>query len=222
MYFGVPETGALRLVNGAVPPHSAPHVPLYFVELPDHSLFLDHIFKNPSQGEIKICDFSESSLHDPARGSLKRTMNCPTVYASPEVIFDQLASPSSDIWALGNTMHQILTGGGTEGRTVIPGEVGCSEDEVLCEIVLLLGKLPDRWWAQWKGRPQYFDEEGRWIGNTKAHSTPGQKLSRVTADAYLAGDEKEVFETALRGIFVYGPQDRLTASDVAREFMFLK
>lgn len=36
-----------------------------------------------------------------------------------------------------------------------------SLDEVTMEHVEMLGKLPDRWWNEWKGRGNWFDEDGR-------------------------------------------------------------
>jgi serine/threonine protein kinase len=221
-YFGTPETTPLRVVRGFSPPYSAPHVPRYVVYSPDQSPFLEAIFDTPSLVQLKICDFSEASLHDPARPEgAKRKLNCPNVHAAPEVIFDELVSPASDMWALGNTMHQILTGGGTEGATVIPGAPGCPKDEVVSEMVRLLGRLPDRWWTRWEARSKYFDEAGKCIGDIKANRTAEPLGSRISA-VYLPTDQKRAFQKVLAGIFVYEPQDRLTAGDVVRELAYLE
>ncbi|KDR80282.1 hypothetical protein GALMADRAFT_62225 [Galerina marginata CBS 339.88] len=221
-YFGTPETTPLRVCQGASPPYSAPHVPRYVVYSLDYSPILEAIFETPSLVQLKICDFSEASLHDPASpDGAKRNLNCPNVHAAPEVIFDELVSPASDMWALGNTMHQILTGGGTEGVTVIPGAPGCGKDEVVSEMVRLLGRLPDRWWTRWEARSKYFDEAGKWIVDTKANRTPEPLSSRIT-EFYLPPDQRRAFEKVLAGIFVYEPQDRLTARDVVRELACLE
>jgi serine/threonine protein kinase len=221
-YFCTPETTPLRVVRGASPPYSVPHVPRYVVYSPDHSPFLEAIFDTPSLMQLKICDFSEASLHDPAHPEgAKRKLNCPNVHAAPEVIFNELVSPASDIWAMGNTMHQILTGGATVGATAIPGAPGCPKDEVVSEMVRLLGKLPDRWWTRWEARSKYFDEAENWIGDTKTNRTAEPLGSCITA-AYLPPDQKGAFEKVLAGIFVYEPQDRLTARDVVRELAYLE
>ncbi|KDR80219.1 hypothetical protein GALMADRAFT_116853 [Galerina marginata CBS 339.88] len=181
-YFGTPETTSLRVVPGASPLYSAPHVPRYVVYSPDHSPFLEAIFETPSLVQVKICDFSEASLHDPARPEgVKRKLNCPNVHAAPEVIFDELVSPASDMWALGNTMHQILTGCGTEGATAIPGASRCSRDQVVSEMVRLLGRPPDRWWTRWEARSEYFDEAENRICDTKENKAPEPLGIRINA-----------------------------------------
>ncbi|KAH6877432.1 kinase-like domain-containing protein [Coprinopsis sp. MPI-PUGE-AT-0042] len=217
-YFGAPETLAIRVVKDASPLYDVPHIPRYVVYSPDSSLFLEPLFENPSLAELKICDFSESSLHDPATSpsGIKRKLNCPNVHAAPEVIFDDLASPASDIWALGNTIHQIMTGGGTESLTAIPGSPGCSRDEVLCHMVRIFGKLPERWWSRWEKRSEYFDDEGRWVAGKETPSPEGALCSGIPA-VYLSESEKEAFRKVLSGIFVYEPEDRLTARGLVEE-----
>ncbi|KDR80218.1 hypothetical protein GALMADRAFT_61725 [Galerina marginata CBS 339.88] len=220
-YFGTPQKTLLRIRHGATPPYSAPHVPRYVVHTPDQSCLLEAIFETPSLVQLKICDFSEASLHDPTRPKgVKRKLNCPSVHAAPEVIFDELVSPASDMWAMGNTMHQILTGG-REGATVIRGAPGCSRDEVVCQMVRLLGRPPDRWWTRWEARSKYFDEAENWIGNTEANRTPKPLGIRFRAD-YLPLDEQQALQKVLAGIFVYEPQDRLTARDVVSELACFK
>lgn len=220
-YFGEPETTTLRVVRGATPTYGPPHVPQYVVYSPDLFLFLDPFFKNPSAAQIKICDFSEASLHDPTHPEgIKRKLNCPNVHAAPEVIFDDLASPSSDIWAMGNTMHQILTGGGTEGRTFIPGAARCSKDDVVSEMVRLLGRLPEKWWTRWEARSRYRDEEGRPIGKTELEAR--EPLESRISTFYLSGAQKTAFAKVLEGIFRYEPQDRLSASDIVTALVSLE
>ncbi|KAH6877435.1 kinase-like domain-containing protein [Coprinopsis sp. MPI-PUGE-AT-0042] len=215
-YFGPPETLAIRLRGGKSPLYEAPHMPRYVVYSPDSELFLGPLFENPSLAELKICDFSESSLHDPATSpsGIKRKMNCPIVYAAPEVIFDDLASPASDIWALGNTIHQIMTGCGT--LTAIPGRAGCSREEVLCSMVRMFGKLPERWWSRWEKRSEYFDDEGRWIGEKESPSPPRALCTGISA-TFLSESEKEAFREVLCRIFAYEPEDRLTARGLVKE-----
>jgi serine/threonine-protein kinase SRPK3 len=121
-------------------------------------------------------------LHDPAHpAGTKRKLNCPNVHAAPEVIFDDLASPSSDIWAMGNTMHQILTGGGLEGLTFIPGAEHCSKDDGVAETVRILGKLPETWWSRWEARSKHYDEEGRLTGEMKTNNPRESLGSRISA-----------------------------------------
>lgn len=221
-YFGQPETTTLRVIEGTTPPYDPPNVPRYVVYSPDSSLFLEPFFQDSSAAQIKICDFSEASLHDPAHpAGTKRTLNCPNVHTAPEVIFDDLASPASDIWAMGNTMHQILTGGGTEGVTFIPGAERCSKDDVVSEMVRLLGKLPERWWSSWEARSEYYDEEVRPVDGRRTSKVSEPLGSRIST-FYLPGEQKTLFEKVLKGIFCYEPRDRLCASEVVTALLLLE
>ncbi|KAH6877433.1 protein kinase [Coprinopsis sp. MPI-PUGE-AT-0042] len=117
-YFGAPTTLAITLRKGRSSLFNVPHLPRFVVYPAHYTHFYEQLFADPSLAELRICDFSESSLFDPATlvpHGTKRKLNCPDTHLAPEVIFDDLVSPASDIWALGNSMHQIMDGGGTEG-----------------------------------------------------------------------------------------------------------
>ncbi|KAH6912418.1 kinase-like domain-containing protein [Coprinopsis sp. MPI-PUGE-AT-0042] len=219
-YFGVPETLPIRVVEGTSPLFNEPHIPRYVVHLPDYTVFFEQLFQSPSLAELKICDFSESSPFDPAHASIKRKLNCPNIHAAPEVIFDDLASPASDIWAMGNTMHQIMDGGGTEGRTAIPGTAGCSSDEVLCGMIRIFGKLPERWWNSWEKRGEYFDGEGLWVAE-KELLDPPRPLGTAMHTSFFPGGRKEPFVKILYRMFEYEPEDRLTAHALVEELGWL-
>jgi serine/threonine-protein kinase SRPK3 len=204
--------------KGASPLYGIPHIPRYVVRSPDPELFLKPLFDNPSLAELKICDFSESHLQEPSTSLqfTKRTMNCPNVYASPEVILDDLASPASDIWALGNTLYQIMTGG-WESQPAIPGRPGCSRDEVLSSMVRMFGKLPEKWWDRWEKRSEYFDVEGRWVAEKDPLPCPPVELCARMSRRVLSGSEREAFGKILYGMLAYEPGSRLTARDLVEE-----
>ncbi|KAH6903328.1 kinase-like domain-containing protein [Coprinopsis sp. MPI-PUGE-AT-0042] len=226
-YFGAPTTLAITLRKGRSSLFNVPHLPRFVVYPAHYTHFYEQLFADPSLAELRICDFSESSLFDPATlvpHGTKRKLNCPDTHLAPEVIFDDLVSPASDIWALGNSMHQIMDGGGTEGRSAIEGESECSMDEILCRMVHAFGsKLPDRWWNAWEKRTEYFDDQGQWVVDPGMFRPRQLLLGRgMYRPSFFPGGTKEAFVEVLRRIFVYEPVERLTAAELVKELGWLK
>ncbi|KAF9008399.1 kinase-like domain-containing protein [Cyathus striatus] len=83
--------------------------------------------------------------------------NMPRVFAAPEVIFNDISSPtfSMDIWALGVPLYMIIN----EKWPPFNSDRGV-EKEVVERMILRLGKLPDKWWTRWADRAEYFDDNG--------------------------------------------------------------
>jgi len=96
------------------------------------------------------------------------------VYAAPEILLDDVPSPASDVWAFTVLIYYLTSGGlflfdSTHGTL----------NEVLHEVVLSLGKLPERWWLKWSDRGQYFDDSGRWVADRKGpRKFHGQLIGR--------------------------------------------
>ena len=213
---GEPTLLEPRLYSEESPPENSQRVPQYLVYRLSIAPILQLIADDPSQSHIKLCDFGESSFHDPASTGAHRKLNCPRVYAAPEVIFDELVSPASDVWAMGNLLHYILSGGQEMGSSVISGPPNPTDEEVLKNIVSALGKLPDPWWQRWEERRKYFDEEARPAEGVRAVS----RLVRIPK-AYIKEEESEAFEKVLRGMFDYNPRTRLTSREAANGLKWL-
>jgi serine/threonine-protein kinase SRPK3 len=217
-YFGTHDIMPIRLRKGKTPLYGPSHIPRYAVGTPDFELLLQAVFHNPSLASIKICDFSESSLYNPttpiAFQGTRRNVNAPKIHRAPEVIFDNLVSPASDIWALANTMHQIMTGG-PEGRTAIPSGAAPRIDDVLRGIICVLGKLPDKWWNRWERRLEFFDEQGECKESWPFYE-PRRVGSQLPA-AFLPGSQKETFGGILARMVVYEPESRITAHALVEE-----
>ena len=212
---GEPTLLEPRLYSEASP-ESSQRVPQYLVYRLSIAPILQLIANDPSQSHIKLCDFGESSFHDPASTGAHRKLNCPRVYAAPEVIFDDSVSPASDVWAMGNLLHYILSGGQEMGSSVISGPPNPTDEEVLKNIVSVLGKLPEPWWQRWEERRKYFDEEARPAEGARAVS----RLVRIPK-AYIKEEESEAFEKVLRGMFDYNPRTRLASREVANRLDWL-
>jgi serine/threonine protein kinase len=163
---------------------------------------------SPEAVHIKICDFGESFLWD--NKPVITQLNTPCVYRAPEIIFHDHISPAVDIWALAVLIHFVLSG----GCLLFNSSYGIQK-EVVMEMVLTLGKLPDRWWTKWEDRSEYFDENGTFVGDrTKLPPLLGTFL-KIPSDR-MQGEELEEFETVIRRMVSYGIMDRVSAAEVVR------
>jgi len=57
---------------------------------------------------------------------------------------------------MGNLFHYLLSGGQELETSVISGRPNPTDDGVLKNTVLVLGKLSDPWWQRWEERRKYF------------------------------------------------------------------
>ncbi|KAE9401665.1 hypothetical protein BT96DRAFT_596013 [Gymnopus androsaceus JB14] len=124
-------------------PASDPHIPQYLV-LPclDSYSFIEMCFADPASLHVKTCDFGESFLAVPGSGSRIRPSHCPEVCRSPELFFDNLHSPASDVWALAHFINYFFL---AEFLFFEPAPFSRAV------MVLNLGKFPERRWAMWFG-----------------------------------------------------------------------
>lgn len=66
---------------------------------------------------------------------------------------DKVVGVGSDIWALGCTLFEIRT-----GRKLFD-TFDDDQDEYLCKMAMMLGKLPEPWWSTtWEARKIFFED----------------------------------------------------------------
>lgn len=179
---------------------------------------------------VRIADFGEAFL--PASRCIPKDLNTPVPMAAPEVIFKDNAKmgASVEIWALACTLFEIL------GDHRLLESLMADRDEVLIEMVRTLGKPPDSWWRDWKGRTRYFEEDGSFkpdSGDTSGEPRTVDRKERVgeilrgeneATQEEFGEQELLALEGLLAGMLKYEPKDRIQAEEVAKELsaMFSK
>ncbi|KAF8488912.1 kinase-like domain-containing protein [Gautieria morchelliformis] len=148
-YLGEPRKRLLSRRDGKLVT-SSPHEPKYVVSAPQRQALLELCLNSSDAVRVKICDFGEAFLWDGK--PVITQLHTPSVYAAPEIIFHDHVSPGVDVWALAVLMHMVLSGGSL--LFVSPDGI---KKEVLREMVLTLGKLPDKWWTKWEDRSKRCD-----------------------------------------------------------------
>jgi serine/threonine protein kinase len=101
---------------------------------------------------IQIVDFGESFF---SKGEeITKLLQTAIPMSAPETLFKEPVGPGVDIWALACVLYWLLG-----GHTLFES-FWASRDEVLVQMVRMLGKLPERMWYKWEERIGYFHKDG--------------------------------------------------------------
>lgn len=144
----------------------------------------------PRTGKILVIDFGEAFLidHPPLRG-----IGTPVPYASPEDLYAKVASPANDLWAIGCLLFEWWY-----GQSLFHG---WSRDGISEEWTIILGKLPQAYWSEFKERKKLFDESGKLRRKKTSHLVPDD-----------VNDLADMVNFCWRGISVYDKKkSRFTA-----------
>ncbi|KAI1074009.1 kinase-like domain-containing protein [Whalleya microplaca] len=140
-----------RVITASREKHDLPTAPQYLV----YPIIWENIAQDPSArglitGKICITDFGESfEISNPPS-----YLGIPQSYCAPEYILDKTVGPCCDLWALACTLFKIRT-----GRRLF-GTFNDDNDEYLCKVAMLLGKLPEPWWSTtWQARSSFLIDE---------------------------------------------------------------
>ena len=80
--------------------------------------------------------------------------------------------------------------------------------EVLREMVLTLGKLPDRWCTKQEDKSEYFDKNGTFIGDRMKLPPVSGKFVKIPSDR-MEMEGLEGLERLIRMMVSYGIMDRI-------------
>lgn len=179
---------------------ASPHISAYLVAAPSCNALesLLHLcLDDPTQVHLKICDFSESFIFDPT-APVPRPTNTPNVYRDPQTMFNDrdaaelvCLTPAVDMWALTPVFHQLLA----TGLLLFCSSYG-NKDEVLLNMVLVLGMFPEPYWSRCTSRRLYYDDNERWIGDEKKLRKNAGTLLEIWFGA-MDVEERGMFEDLL-------------------------
>ncbi|KAH7907717.1 kinase-like domain-containing protein [Hygrophoropsis aurantiaca] len=205
-YFGEPRSGTPEC-NGRYShlKHAPdPHVPRYVVsdDLSDE-LFALYF----STVHIKICDFGEAFLWHGA--PQQRDLRTPTAHAAPEILFRDPVTPAVDVWSTAILAHCLLSG----VYPFDPEPIGA----VVHELAVKWGKLPDRWWAEWSARAEWYDDDDVYIGKVPRDLLERDMWElRITQRMEGPADEIVGLEALERRMLCYRVENRISADGVVR------
>lgn len=165
--------------------------------------------------QIYTIDFGES--YDVSAPPTGKQLGIPPAFCAPEVTFEKSSGIGCDIWALACTLYEIQT------RMSLFECWNGTDDEVICQMVRLLEKLPEPWWSSWEGRMGRFDEDGSsevWkpliIEDALKDGVPyqiGDKNGRQV-DIVVPADERKLLADLLLQMLKYDPKERASVDTV--------
>jgi serine/threonine protein kinase len=180
-YYGLPITD--EVVPAPRSQAVGPHAPTYVVQ----SAVLDDVAKYTID-KLVVVDFGEAFLARDELGSLLTTANGRAHLVDARrlrrhtiplrragVVLWRPSSAAADVWALGCTLYQLR--GGIE----LFEDFLSKTDEMLCQMVRTLGRLPEPLWRAWSARSAYFDDDGRPRDDSNADTTPFPLAAHVDA-----------------------------------------
>lgn len=115
---------------------------------------------------------------------------------------DRVVGVGSDIWALGCTLFEIRT-----GRKLFD-TFDDDQDEYLCKISMMLGKLPEPWWSTtWGSRKIFFednvDSDGRVVEIRRELPQPEVNNGEARSEGFVeqAPEPRSIRDAIIPGLF---------------------
>lgn len=209
--YGEPDSYQVECRDGQpLTPHVPPFVtvPLYMGKNAKESTLQD--------ARIVLSDFGES--YSPETDiRLGKDCHTPVDFRPPEAIFepDTPLSSSADIWSLATAIWDII------GMQALFSSAFYSEKQVMCQIVDILGRLPDAWDKNWNDREEFFAHDGQpkqgrhgWPGIEQAFRNRVQKYRGEANMVELCAEEEVAFLAMMKRMLKYRPEERYTAQQV--------
>lgn len=102
--------------------------------------------------EIIILDYGTSVVSE----TPSPTLHTPALYSPPEDFFNEpiIQPTAADIWTLGVSLYEIL------GERPLFEIFAWDRDDIIAEMINMLGQPPIRRWNSWVKRSEFFVEDG--------------------------------------------------------------
>ena len=230
-HLGDPTTEDVRTRDRQSP---GPHAPAMLVAPIQNSKMSDATLL---QEDVIVCDLGQSYIAPQPPSYEPGTM---LNYQPPEARFERRIGLEADIWALGCAIFEIRA-----GFPLFESFFG-SDIDILKQTVETLGRLPDPWWAAFKQRALWFEEDGHPKSEQdqeragvllKAHrSTIRAKLLQIAEQddppsedegsmiekpgVRLREEEVELLEDLSEKMLKYRPEERICIQDVIQHPWF--
>ncbi|KAF1948634.1 kinase-like protein [Byssothecium circinans] len=199
---GAPQIGCVSRKDGAPLNKGMPN---YLVEPIEYDAK-----KRVHIDEIQLVDFGESFFV----ATPPESLYTPTSLHPPELVFRHTLSKAVDIWNLGSTTYELIT-----GRT--PFEADFDDRVLISQFQKVLGGVPDEWVRDaindgvLKDRPNGFSAED--------FQSLEEEIKRSYTDSYdpstlqLGEEDLGVFGRYLRKILVVDPALRATTQELLQD-----
>ena len=159
-------------------------------------------------------DFGEAFYTGPE--GIRKTIGTPPCFAAPEIQLRDILTPACDVWSLGSLLYTLFS-------TEYMFTPDFWSRDTLVDFTICYGKLPDPWWGLWKGREEYYGEDGQLKPDIVKRMNTGNFESRLRqvyrSEDPLEGLQEEEyawFRRLMYGIFKLDPKERMTAEEVIR------
>lgn len=129
--------------------------------------------------------------------------------------------PASDVWTLAYAIFEIAG-----AHPLFFGSFILTEDSVTADWVDALGRLPEKWWAQWDGRAESFSKDGKRlnrrdeddgdVGGSIEHrfERRSQELRRKSGMDEWAAEETAALLRMLKAMLMCRPAERTSLAEV--------
>ena len=137
-------------------------------------------------------------------------------FAAPEVQLGDILTPACDVWSLGCLLYALFS-----ACSMFAADIG--RRDTLLDIISCFGRLQDPWWGLWKGRGEYYDEDGQVRPEMVREILPTEDLEDRLGVARsedglgkLQEEEYAQFRRLMYVIFKLGPKERMAAKEAVR------
>ena len=165
---------------------------------------------------VRISDFSSAFMVN----HVSKDVGIGLLVTPPEALFDETLTLSTDIWSLGFTLYSIV------GDRSVSFTLFGSKDNLVEDMVVVLGPLLGPWWERREGIEKDFTKDGKPITSDKFEpATLDYRFSRLRLFDWLETSAPIKAEAASQEalysvMLVYKPSERLSArEDLNSDYM---